>query len=902
MKTMASHKAAATASKQGPFFKKGNGLFGSTRSDAFFTGGVGRGVVQTKLSVGEPHDVYEREADAVADKVVQRFSQGEGSSAFQPVTSLGSGMIQEQCAHCAEEEKKRKEKDNGQEKIRKKPIFDSNAEPPDEGIHRKCACEEKEKVQRKSDADVPTVAPHVESSLASSRGGGVPLPDNTRQHMESAFGRDLGGVRIHTDSGAVQMNRELNAQAFTHGSDIYFNSGKYDSSGASGRHLLAHELMHVVQQGSAGGTLQRLPSLSDIGEGLSDAYDSASQTVQDVGHDLYDAGADAVNTVTDAASSALQWIETAAGKAAVALANEVVGQFGGSVTISGTTIIIDIPDVPLFEPFQKELASLPAIPLLELPIFAGGIGIFDFLATLEVNITPSLQAALGPGELRGIRLMLDPSSGSFAGHAELYVAAALGERLALFGGLVGRAVGVLPTEPPIPLEASLEGGLRGTGTGWEMGALDTAVDVTYRSGSWGFSVNNDVKIGMMLQGDLDFYSAIKVYEELLCEYSYPFRHWETGKAYNVNIPLSLGGGSAPTVGPVTGSPIPIDDIKTAIEPLQHGLHCPGFPELDELIKKLCAEKKLPEAVCDPKGPLPPGKGPKGVPVVCARPLEIPVAGIFAQHAFVNDPITGHNYAIRDLVSGTGKGIKSCSTTTTASPTPDDPATSSCKACEPPAGKTLADVSHCLLAAHMAYASPNVYQNFPDPADSFNWGPNSNTYAATLAKCCVDSSSSGLGVVPGWNHTPAAPCATPAPGGGGTGPGGGGKGPGPLGPSPLGPTGKTPIGGIGPDFYHYSKAPLSGDFKPGRESWTDYLTNCRAEAQAATGVPDNLSYISTVKDKDADPYIDRSKFSTRWFTSIVRGSLTFADHYSNHTAIPGNMYSTSSLDITTPTCT
>ena len=144
-------------------------------------------------------------------------------------------------------------------------------------------------------------------------------------------------------------------------------------------------------------------------------------------------------------------------------------------------------------------------------------------------------------------------------------------------------------------------------------------------------------------------------------------------------------------------------------------------------------------------------------LVCARPLDIPVLGLVFNHAFVNDP--PKNYAIRDLVSG--NGISGCSTKTDASGAPDVPATSTCKSCDPKLGQTPADVSRCLSAAHSAYASPNIYRNLPDPGDSFRWGPNSNSYAATLAKCCADSSKSGLGIVPGWNHSPAGPCPSEA---------------------------------------------------------------------------------------------------------------------------------------------
>ncbi len=68
--------------------------------------------------------------------------------------------------------------------------------------------------------------------------------------MSNSFGVDFSHVNVHTNNEAVGMNRELGAQAFTHGSDIYFNSGKYNPETSTGKHLLAHELTHVVQQGN----------------------------------------------------------------------------------------------------------------------------------------------------------------------------------------------------------------------------------------------------------------------------------------------------------------------------------------------------------------------------------------------------------------------------------------------------------------------------------------------------------------------------------------------------------------------------------------------------------------------------------------------------------------------------
>ncbi|MDY8138083.1 eCIS core domain-containing protein [Aquimarina sp. 2201CG5-10] len=110
--------------------------------------------------------------------------------------------------------------------------------------------QEKEEIKVQAKADGVDNSANIENNLNSSTGGGSPLPKNTQSQMESGFGTDFSGVRIHTDANAVQMNKDLGAQAFTHGNDIYFNEGKYDTSSTSGQHLLAHELTHTVQQGA----------------------------------------------------------------------------------------------------------------------------------------------------------------------------------------------------------------------------------------------------------------------------------------------------------------------------------------------------------------------------------------------------------------------------------------------------------------------------------------------------------------------------------------------------------------------------------------------------------------------------------------------------------------------------
>jgi len=83
----------------------------------------------------------------------------------------------------------------------------------------------------------------------------------TRSEMEKGFGADFSNVTIHTDANAENLSKQLGAQAFTTGNDIYFNEGKYDPNTKQGKHLLAHELTHTIQQnGSKEKKVQKNPT------------------------------------------------------------------------------------------------------------------------------------------------------------------------------------------------------------------------------------------------------------------------------------------------------------------------------------------------------------------------------------------------------------------------------------------------------------------------------------------------------------------------------------------------------------------------------------------------------------------------------------------------------------------
>jgi hypothetical protein len=232
MKSTASKKTAAAAQRKQSFFQKGgqDSFFQpvGSRNGFFSKPSSGTATIQPKLTIGEPP------------------SKLPGPKPFASLTPAPSlSLVQEKCAHCEKEEKLQEMEDEqtpAKEKIRQKPIFESNAEPPEDNS-----------IQKKSMRSGREAPAHVETNLNASKGSGAPLPDQTRREMESSFGSDFSKVKIHDNSSAAQMNKNLNAQAFTHGNDIYFNKGKYDTNSKGGQHLLAHELTHVVQQK---GTLQ----------------------------------------------------------------------------------------------------------------------------------------------------------------------------------------------------------------------------------------------------------------------------------------------------------------------------------------------------------------------------------------------------------------------------------------------------------------------------------------------------------------------------------------------------------------------------------------------------------------------------------------------------------------------
>lgn len=184
----------------------------------------GRGI-HPKLTVSSPGDPDEREADAVAERVMRMPDPGVSVSPAAP-------KLSRQCGQCADE-------DENMLKTKRDGSAARYGGPAPAGIENAL--------------DRP----------------GEPLKPRDRAFFELRFGRDLGAVRVHTDASAADASRRLGAQAFAYGSHIYFAAGRAPGPNA----LTAHELAHVVQQGGA-------PQLGEGAAALTQRAPLARRTIQ----------------------------------------------------------------------------------------------------------------------------------------------------------------------------------------------------------------------------------------------------------------------------------------------------------------------------------------------------------------------------------------------------------------------------------------------------------------------------------------------------------------------------------------------------------------------------------------------------------------------------------------------
>ena len=221
------------------------------------------GIIQAKLTVGEPDDAYEQEADDVAQQVmtmpdVQKMGEMEEEDLLQ-------GKMIQRIADDEEDELQLKpiqrmeeEEEMLQGKLLQRESMEEDEElqlKPADDIQRMGEMEEEEMLQGKliqrQGAGVPEVTEDIESTINSKQGSGQSMSNESQDFFGSRMGQDFSNVNIHTGAEADTLNRQLNARAFTTGSDIFFRDGEYNPNSSSGQELLAHELTHVVQQGGS---------------------------------------------------------------------------------------------------------------------------------------------------------------------------------------------------------------------------------------------------------------------------------------------------------------------------------------------------------------------------------------------------------------------------------------------------------------------------------------------------------------------------------------------------------------------------------------------------------------------------------------------------------------------------
>lgn len=190
--------------------------------------------VQTKLTIGQPGDKYEQEADRVA-KQVMRMPDLETAEQVPIYSQSEEIHLYRACSKCEEEL-------SGLLNDEEEHTLQSDTIP----------------------GYIPETPAYPATRLNTIRSNGLPLPESVRAFFEPRFGYDFSQVRVHTDVQAAETANAINARAFTIGPDIVFERGEYNPDTVEGKKLLAHELTHVIQQGAGEAALDSKWSSTSI--------------------------------------------------------------------------------------------------------------------------------------------------------------------------------------------------------------------------------------------------------------------------------------------------------------------------------------------------------------------------------------------------------------------------------------------------------------------------------------------------------------------------------------------------------------------------------------------------------------------------------------------------------------
>lgn len=223
-------------------------------------------IIQNKLTIGEPGDRYEQEADHIAEKVMKmpdRAVKWKPTKPFRRGTPCGPSVIEK-------------------ERIQTKS-YDPDTAPGFQSVNE--AEDNPAKPWHDSHQNQDTVSVTASNRQFSGRLG-HPLPESTREFFEPRFGYDFSDVRIHFDADAAESAKRLHARAFTIGSNIAFGSGAYAPQTYEGKKLIAHELTHVCQQNSGAVSENQQTSEPEVHPKALESALISSDSTQSVRRDL----------------------------------------------------------------------------------------------------------------------------------------------------------------------------------------------------------------------------------------------------------------------------------------------------------------------------------------------------------------------------------------------------------------------------------------------------------------------------------------------------------------------------------------------------------------------------------------------------------------------------------------
>ena len=598
-------------------------------------------------SISHPDDPLEVQADRVADAVMARstplfsapefatpatgLANGSTASATSAVTNSASNSLQRKCSACQEEVPDLQAKatttpannsGHSHRAVLQRNIAELHERNPQQlltranqgaqQLQRLCTKCEAEKLQRKTQAPAGTQelsqisAPEIPSTSAdlwprinNVFRTGRPLPSNLVDFYQARMGYDFSAVRIHIHSQASEVARSINARAFTYRNHLVFAAGEYQPDSRSGRHLLAHELTHVVQQGAAtlaennatpavhneqevapvsappatiSPNLRKSTShepslqrniLDDAWDTLGDAYDSASDaadeaydTVSDAASDVYNAAADTAHAVyheaSDLANDAYDAVSDLAEDAYDTVtelldeARAFAHAIGGMLSLHGTTLVIDVPDMNVCPTVDLQV-QLPSLDLY-LPLISGSFDIdnltIDGTAGIAYSFAPVVSVQLGPCLLHGLHIEKDLLGFDWSLSGALSVSTALGlaTEAILSAAANANLTARLPVAPPNELfipDITLGLGIAAQAHAIVASTMDIAVAARGGLGGLNAALAIDQDVGVALDFGLAGAGLINIQGVDLCRFYQPFFEEHLAASLHVGIAGSI---------------------------------------------------------------------------------------------------------------------------------------------------------------------------------------------------------------------------------------------------------------------------------------------------------------------------------------------------------------------------